>query len=152
MSASPSQDGHHHHPISPARRHTSPNHRQVNGSAAPPLLMAPPRTLLGEIQFRLYQVQHALGQPTSPLFRFGLFVFKMIVLARVCWPNDFNVTMGGGLILAAAVDLSWTFDMHMTLVLFLLHFVPIWYFQRRGELCHSGQEHWDWGPEKVQTF
>lgn len=152
MSASPSQDGHHRRPISPARRHASTSRLQTNGAAAPPLLMAPPRTLLGEIQFWLYQVKHALGQPSPPLFRFVLFVIKVMVLARVCWPNNFNMTVGGGLVLAAAVDLSWVFDLHMTLLLFFLHFVPIWYFHQRGELCHRGQEHWDWGSEHAQTF
>lgn len=114
--------------------------------------MAPPRTLLGEAQYRYYQVKHALRHPTPPLFRFTLFVIKMIVLARACWPNNINLTVGGGLILAAAVDLSWTFDMHMTLLLFFLHFVPIWYFRQRGELCPAGREAWDWDPAHAQTF
>lgn len=76
----------------------------------------------------------------------------MIVLGRVCWPNSFNITVGGGLILAAAVDLSWSFEMHMTLLLLLLHFVPIWYLRQQGELCYTGHEGWDWVPEQAQTF
>lgn len=151
MSPSPSQD-HHHRPISPTHRHASPTRHQVNGTANPPLLMAPPKTLLGEIQFRWYQVRSAMHRPTSPLFRFFLFVVKLTILARVCWPNNFDLTVGGGLILAAAVDLSWTFDLHMSLLLFILHSVPIWYFRQHGELCHSGHEGWDWSPEQAQTF
>lgn len=145
MPPSQSQE-HQRRSVSPTHRHSSPTRRQVNGTNSPPLLMAPPRTILEEVNFRWNQVSHALGQPTPPFFRFLLFVFKMIALARACWPNSFNLAVGGALVIAAAIDLSWMFDMKMTILLFLFHFIPIWYFRGQGELCHTDHDGWEWNP------
>ncbi|KAJ4397405.1 putative serine/threonine-protein kinase iks1 [Gnomoniopsis smithogilvyi] len=61
-----------------------------------------------------------------------------------CWPNNFNVATGGGLVLAAAVDLSWTLEMWITGILLLLHFALVLLFRRQAQLCQASPERWDW--------
>lgn len=95
---------------------------------------------------KLGQLIRALDDPTSPFFRFSLFLLKMMVLARICWPVAFNMTVGGGLVVAAAVDLTWTLDLKKSFVLFLVHLVLAFIFQARGELCLVQPEPWDWDP------
>lgn len=68
----------------------------------------------------------------------------MTLLARACWPNNFNMVAGGGLVLAAAVDLSWTLEMWITGLLLLLHFSLVLLFDRRAQLCQPSPELWEW--------
>lgn len=51
---------------------------------------------------------------------------------------------GGGLVLAAAVDLSWRLEMWFTGLLLLLHFSLVLLFYRQAQLCQAGPEMWDW--------
>lgn len=92
------------------------------------------------------RARRALDDPTSPIFRFVLFVLKMVALARACWPLSFNMPVGGGLVVAAAVDLTWALDLKRTIMLFLIHLTLVFIFQARGELCLVGHEPWDWDP------
>lgn len=105
--------------------------------------MPPPTTFLGGLYS---EVKRALDDPTSPFFRFTLFILKMVVMARACWPVSFNMAVSSGLVVAAAVDLSWTLDMKRTIMLFLVHLLMVFIFQARGELCLIGHEPWDWDP------
>lgn len=89
---------------------------------------------------------HALNMPTSPTLRFFLFVLKMAVLGRACWPSSFNMAVGGGLVVAAAVDLSYNLEMWITGLLLLLHFTFVLAFRRWAELCQVGHEVWEWHP------
>lgn len=143
MSPSPTEDRHY-RDLSPSRRHASPNRRPVDGAIIPALLMPPPTTWLGAFRLGWYHFTHRANAPTSPAFRFALFILKMTFLARACWPNNFNVVAGGGLVLAAAVDLSWTLEMWLTGLLVLLHFALIFLFHWQAQLCQASPEIWDW--------
>ncbi|KUI54692.1 putative serine/threonine-protein kinase iksA [Cytospora mali] len=149
MSPSRSPDSHR-RAISPMHRHSSPAPDQQDGSITTPLLMPPPTSFLGGLRISAYvkygQFRRSLDDSTSPFFRFVLFVLKMAVLARACWPVSFNMAVGGGLVVAAAVDLSWALDLKRTIILFLVHVVLVFIFQSRGELCLVGPEPWDWDP------
>lgn len=129
---------------SPRRRHTSPVRSQVNGAVAPPLLMAPPTTFLGRVQRQCYLIVHAMHAPSSPAFRYLLFLSKMAVLARACWPGSFDMTVGGALVLAAAVDLSWNLQLWFTGVLAMLHVLFVLAFQRWAGLCQTRPGPWEW--------
>lgn len=133
--------------ISPMHRHSSPVRDQGDGSITTPLLMPPPTTFLSGLRLSAYmkydEAKRALDDSTSPFFRFALFVLKMAALARACWPVSFNMPVGGGLVVAAAVDLSWALDLKRTIILFLVHLVLVYIFQARGELCLVG---WEWDP------
>lgn len=106
--------------------------------------MAPPTTYLGAFRLGWYRSTHQFGAPTPPAFRFVLFALKMALLARACWPSTFDVTVGGGLILVAAVDLSWTLEMWITALLLLLHLIFVGVFTSRAHLCQAGPELWEW--------
>lgn len=108
--------------------------------------MPPPTTWLGWLRYQSYLFVRALNAPTPPAFRFVLFLFKMAVLGRACWPGSFNMTVGGAVLVAAAVDLSWNFEMWITGFLFLLHFIFVVVSQRRAELCQLRHEAWEWHP------
>jgi hypothetical protein len=92
----------------------------------------------------------ALSEPTSSSVRFALFVVKMLVLARACWPASFKIVMGGILIIAAAVDITWALSLRRSILLFVLHAALVLTFQRRGDLCLGGHEAWDWSPPLPQ--
>lgn len=145
MSPSPSQDSHY-RAISPSRRHASPTRHSANGAIVPALLMPPPTTWLGSFRLGWYRLTHRISAPTPPSFRFALFLLKMTFLVRACWPNNFNIAAGSGLVLAAAVDLSWTLELWMTGLLLLLHFVLVSLFRWRAHFCQAGPEMWDWNP------
>lgn len=95
---------------------------------------------------RYEELTRSLAEPTSPFFRFVLFVVKMVVLARACWPTSFKMAMGGILIIAAAVDLAWVLSLKRSTLFFVLHLALVLTFQRRGDLCLDGHESWDWSP------
>lgn len=141
MSPSHSQDGHH-RPRSPRYRHSSPARDQ--DAITTPLLMPPPTTFYGEVRTKYEQLTRALSEPTSPSLRFALFVVKMLVLARACWPASFKMAMGGILIIAAAVDVAWELTLRRSMSFFVLHLALVLIFQRRGDLCLGGHEAWDW--------
>lgn len=143
MSPSTSQDGQF-EGVSLNRRHVSPTRAQVNGAIAPPLLMPPPTTFLGWVRQQCYLVIHSLNATSPPAFRFCLFLLKMAVLARACWPGSFNMTVGGALVIAAAVDLSWTLQLWFTGTLTLLHILFVFFFQQWAELCQIRREPWEW--------
>lgn len=147
MSPSSSQDSNYHAGPS-SHRQASPTRHQVNGVIVPALLMPPPTTWLGWAKHQGFLFVHALSAPTSPAFRFVLFVFKIAILARACWPTSVNMAVAGGLLVAAAVDLSWTLEMWITGLLFFLHLIFIFVSQRRAELCQLQHEPWDagWNP------
>lgn len=149
MTPSRSQDSHYGGgAMSPSRRHPSPTRHQGNGTIGPPALLMPPppTTWLGWIRHRCYLCMHTLNMPTSPTFRFFLFVLKMAVLGRACWPSSLNMAVGGGLVLAAAVDLSYTLEMWLTGLLLLLHFTFVLALRKWAELCQVGHEVWEWHP------
>lgn len=106
--------------------------------------MPPPTTWLGAFRLGWYRFTHRIGAPTPPAFRFVLFILKMTFLARACWPNNLNMAAGAALVLAAAVDLSWTLEMWITGLLLLLHFFLILLFRQRAQLCPAGPEMWEW--------
>lgn len=106
--------------------------------------MPPPTTFYGELRIRYDELTRALSEPTSPSLRFALFVVKMLVLARACWPASFKMTMGGILTIAAAVDLAWTLSLRRSVFFFVIHFALVLTFQRSGDLCLGGHESWDW--------
>lgn len=149
MSPSHSPDSHR-RAISPMHRHSSPARDQEDESITTPLLMPPPTTFLGGLKHSAYvkydEAKRALDDPTSPAFRFALFVLKMVALARTCWPLSPNMPVGAGLVVAAAVDLTWALDLKRTIILFLVHLMLVFIFQTRGELCLVGHEPWDWDP------
>lgn len=150
MSPSHSPDSHR-RAISPMHRHSSPARDQEDdGSITTPLLMPPPTTFLGGLRHSAYvkyeELKRALDDTTSPIFRFALFILKIVALARACWPVTIDMPVGGGLVVAAAVDLTWALDLKRTVILFLVHLVLVYTFQARGELCLSGHEPWDWDP------
>lgn len=141
MSPSPSQDGQF-RDLSPTRRQASPTRH--HGAIIPALLMPPPTTWIGTFRLAWYRLTQSVNAPTSPSFRFALFLLKMTFLARACWPNNFNMVAGGGLVLAAAVDLSWTLEMWITGLLLLLHLSLVLLFDRRAQLCQAHPELWEW--------
>lgn len=143
MSPSPSHDGNY-RSLSPTRRHDSHIAAQTNGAIVPALLMPPSTTWLGSFRLGWYRFTHRFGAPTPPYFRFTLFILKMTLLAQTCWPNSFNMAAGGGLIMAAAVDLSWTLEMWITGLLLLLHLGFIFTLHSRAQLCQAGPELWEW--------
>lgn len=143
MSPSPSQDGHF-RDLSPTRRQASPTRHAANGAIIPALLMPPPTTWIGTLRLAWYRFTQTASAPTSPSFRFALFILKMTFLARACWPSNFNMVAGGGLVLAAAADLSWTLEMWITGLLLLLHLSLVLLFDRRAQLCQAGPELWEW--------
>lgn len=112
--------------------------------------MPPPTTFLGGLRIKAYvicsEAKRALNYPAPPFFRFVLFVFKMMVLARACWPLAPNMAVGSGLVVMAAVDLSWALELKRTVILALVHVALVFIFQARGELCLVGHEPWDWDP------
>lgn len=91
-----------------------------------------------------YRVTHRASGSTPAAFRFVLFLVKMSLLGRACWPNSFNITVGAGLIMAAAVDLSWTLETWMTVLLCLLHLLFVFMLRSRAQLCHAGPDTWEW--------
>lgn len=146
MSPSRSQDSDY-RAMPPRHRHTSPT-RQVDGAAVPPLLMPPPTTWLGSVQLTCYNVTRRLNEPTSPTIRFCLFLVKMAVLARACWPGSF-LAVGSGLVVAAAVDLSWNLELYKTVALMLGHLFFIFLFPGTDKLCAGtgGHDGWEWHSE-----
>ncbi|KAL1879189.1 putative serine/threonine-protein kinase iks1 [Diaporthe australafricana] len=148
MSPSHSQDGHQ-RPRSPRNRQPSPIRDQ--DAITTPLLMPPPTTFYGEMRMRYEELTRALAKPTSSIFRFVLFMVKMAILARACWPLSFTMAMGGTLIIAAAVDLAWVLSLKRSISFFVLHLALVLIFHRRGDLCQSGHESWDWNPAISQN-
>ena len=80
-----------------------------------PLLMAPPafsaRAMQAERQgssSRLYRQLHPLSELLRISFWLGLFLAKMMALARPCQPFMFNLATGLPLVLLAALDLGVT--------------------------------------------
>lgn len=120
-----------------------PSH-QSNDAIIPALLMAPPTTFVGSLWLGWYRFTHQFGAPTPPAFRFVLFIFKMALLARACWPGGLNVVVGGGLLMAAAVDLTWTLEVWTTALLLVLHLVFVFVLRSRAQLCQAGPELWEW--------
>lgn len=112
--------------------------------------MPPPTTFYGEFRTRYEEFTRALSEPTSPFFRFALFVVKMLVLARACWPASFKMAMGGILIIAAAVDLAWVLSLRRSMFFFVLHLALVLTFQRSSDLCLGGHESWDWSSALPQ--
>lgn len=141
MSPSPSRD-HHYHSSSPSQHHNTAH--TPNGAIIPALLMAPPTSYLGALRMSWYHFTHRFGTPTPTVFRFVLFVFKLALLARACWPGSFNVAVGGAVIIAAAVDLSWTLEGWITGFLLVLHLVFVAVLRSRAQLCQAGPELWEW--------
>lgn len=74
----------------------------------PPLLMAPPTTLLGDLRHRAALLFHRAGQNTGKLAliaKLALFLLKMATLQQVCWPYSVGRVLGACLFTAAAVEL-----------------------------------------------
>lgn len=141
MSPSHSQDSHP-RPRSPRYRHSSP--ARDPDAITTPLLMPPPTTFYGEVRTKYEEFTRALSEPTSPFFRFVLFMVKMLALARACWPASFKMALGGILIIAAAIDLAWELSLRRSIFFFVLHVALVLTFQRSGDLCLGGHESWDW--------
>lgn len=103
------------------------------------------------MRMRYEELTRALAEPTSSIFRFVMFMVKMAILARACWPTSFKMAMGGTLIIAAAVDLTWVLSLKRSMSFFVLHLALVLTFHGRGDLCQSGHESWDWNPALSQN-
>jgi hypothetical protein len=60
------------------------------------------------------------------------------------------MVMGGILIIAAAVDITWALSLRRSIILFVLHFALVLTFQRSGDLCLGGHHSWDWSSALPQ--
>jgi hypothetical protein len=75
---------------------------------SPPLLMAPPTTLLGDLRHRAALLLHRASQRTERLAKIAklaLFLLKMATLQQVCSPYSVGRIVGACLFAAASVEL-----------------------------------------------
>lgn len=93
------------------QRSVSP-HRPF-ADAAPPLLMAPPRTWSADLLWRaslawffLARLATDGGDPLPHLVRLAGFIAKVLTLSRPCWPYTISPWVGGMLVALAAFDLG----------------------------------------------
>jgi serine/threonine protein kinase len=83
--------------------------RQGSPTITTPLLMPPPRTLLGEVHHRTVLAGHLVRRNWDKLgfvVRLAAFLGKMAGLARACWPYAAGWGVGAGLVAVAALDLA----------------------------------------------
>ncbi|KAI1078965.1 kinase-like protein [Whalleya microplaca] len=140
-----------------------------------PLLMAPPTGPFGTLRQQAMLTWHRSIYFSRThvdsirfVFRFILFLTKMISLARPCWPFMVNLGVGVPLISIAAIDLGapfhhspivvshegasrrhgsmgsfrWTWDWKVSAVLSVFHFLVLWSVTRWGILCAAYRDVW----------
>ncbi|KAK8075641.1 hypothetical protein PG997_010304 [Apiospora hydei] len=86
---------------------------RLHPQPSPPLLMAPPTTVLEDIrhrgillQHRAWYIYHQNADTALFLVRFALFVVKMYSFAQLCWPYMAKPSVGLPLVSLAALDLG----------------------------------------------
>ncbi|KAI6781292.1 serine/threonine-protein kinase-like protein [Emericellopsis cladophorae] len=75
---------------------------------SPPLLMAPPRSIMTELrhQTNLFLVATGFdGDTLNQGIRLGFFLVKILTLLRPCWPYTVRLDVGVPLLLVAALDM-----------------------------------------------
>ncbi|KAF9869380.1 calcium-dependent protein kinase [Colletotrichum karsti] len=135
--------------------------------ASPPLLMPPPGTPVNAFQHRLMvgwlRAGHLVLYNASPLLavtRLGLFLSKLYSLTRPCWPYMVNPSLGGFLVVLAALDLGlantdtspnsmyrrdmgrpsvlpWAWGLRGSILLALAHLAILWAADRWYTLCNT---------------
>ncbi|KAK7961789.1 uncharacterized protein PG986_002614 [Apiospora aurea] len=86
---------------------------RLHPQPSPPLLMAPPTTVLEDIrhrgillQHRAWYIYHQNVDTALFLVRFALFVVKMYSFSQLCWPYMAKPSVGLPLVSLAALDLG----------------------------------------------
>lgn len=153
MVISRSQDGSHRR-TSVHDSHDGPDPKERDVLHTPPLLMAPPdRSVdslshkIGMIVFRAWALLRPFVSTMGYFVRLGLFVVKMVSLARPCWPYMVSLHLGIPLVAVAALDLGLprmgivysynrrTWGIATSLALLILHFSILWMTSGRAALC-----------------
>jgi hypothetical protein len=152
--------------------------RASGGKTSPPitapLLMPPPTTLSEDIRHRILvswlqakTVVAANGDLIVAFTRLVLFLAKVVILARPCWPYVAKLTIGAPLVGLAGIDLAlpagravtsrgrggpgrheaaaasrWVWDIRTSLSLFFLHVLAVWLASMSGGLCAKHVDQW----------
>ncbi|KAI1430840.1 kinase-like protein [Xylaria sp. CBS 124048] len=161
-------------------RYSSPD-RSTNSSSASrqpsptlrtPLLMPAPISPLGALRYqavlcgrRMIGFAQTHSVSICLLCKLALFLIKVVILTRFCWPFMVNLAIGIPLMGAAGLDLAvaspvspvadsgqpmyadragriWGWGWKGTLTLFTLHFFVLWVTFRWGDLCVAAREGW----------
>jgi len=155
---------------SPSEHYHDLTHREEVRS--PPLLMAPPRSILEEARHRMgvmtFYLLSQLGLERDTVnytVRLSFFLAKVVSLAQSCWPYMTKMEVAIPLIILAALDLKVPESTNFTLArrnhrgeiefgpsrarglgqstaLFVLHVGVLWLARQWDDLCVKPQSHW----------